>query len=72
MKNYWLGTAKKKRMLTSIDDVGMEVWSKDGTLGDFLSGLNKEQKSFIMSMNMADFICEINEDRFIIELIHTN
>jgi hypothetical protein len=68
MNNHWLSSVKKKKLLRAIDDVGMEVWSSDGTLEDLLKSLNREQRSFLLSMQLADFSCEINDETFRIEL----
>lgn len=68
MNNHWLSSVKKKKIFKAIDDIGMEVWSSDGTLEDFLYGLTREQKNFILSMQLADFSCEINDETFRIEL----
>lgn len=46
----------------------MEVWSNDGTFGDFIDKLSKEQKSFLMSLDFSDFVCDINQDIISIEL----
>ena len=69
MNNHWLSHVKKKKMLKAIDDIGMEVWSSDGTFGEFLRSLNKEQKSFLLSMHLSDFSCEVDEDAFRMELL---
>jgi hypothetical protein len=69
MNNHWLSSVKKKKLFKSIDDLGMEVWSNDGTLGEFLKSLNKEQRNFFFSLMMADFSCELNDETFRIELV---
>lgn len=46
----------------------MEVWSNDGTFGDFFDKLTKEQKDFLMSLDLSDFVCDINRDVINIEL----
>jgi hypothetical protein len=68
MNNHWLSSGRKKKLFKSVDDVGMEVWSSDGTFEDFIKGLTREQKNFLFSMQLADFSCEINEETFRIEL----
>jgi len=68
MNNHWLSTVKKKKMFSSIDDVGMEVWSSDGNLGELLKSLSKQQRDFILSLQLSDFSCDINEETFRIEL----
>ena len=55
-------------MFSSIDDVGMEVWSSDGNLGELLKSLSKQQRDFILSLQLSDFSCDINEETFRIEL----
>ncbi len=69
MKNHWLGTAKKKRIVNKIDDAGLEVWSEDGTFGDFFKRLTKQEKDFLMHLNLSDFVCEIDDNKFIFELV---
>lgn len=68
MNNYWLSSIKKKKLIRSIDDLGMEVWSEDGTLGDFLSMLSKNEKNFFLSLSLADFVCDKDEETFRLEL----
>lgn len=68
MKNHWLSSVRKKRLFRTIDDVGMEIWSEDGTFGDFLSSLSKEQKIFFSSLLLSDFSCEFDDETFRIEL----
>jgi len=68
MNNHWLIKSKRKKFLNDIDDIGMEVWSNDGTFGDFIDKLSKEQKSFLMSLDFSDFVCDINQDIISIEL----
>jgi len=68
MKNHWLSSVKKKKLFRAVDDAGMEVWSSDGTLGELLKSLNREQLNFFLSLQLADFSCEIDDETFRIEL----
>lgn len=68
MNNHWLTKSKRKKILNDIDDIGMEVWSNDGTFGDFFDKLTKEQKDFLMSLDFSDFVCDINRDVINIEI----
>lgn len=68
MNNHWLAKSKIKKLLNDIDDIGTEVWSNDGSLKDFFDKLTKEQKDFFMSLDLSDFICDINQDLISIEL----
>jgi len=68
MNNHWLSTVKKKKMFRAIDDVGMEVWSSDGTFGELLKSLSKQQREFILLLQLSDFSCDLNEETFRIEL----
>lgn len=68
MNNHWLTKSKRKKILNDIDDIGMEIWSNDGTFGDFFDKLTKEQKDFLMSLDLSDFVCDINRDVINIEL----
>ena len=69
MNNPWLDLAKRKKMFKQIDELAMEVWSEEGTLGDLLSVLNNEQMDFFMSMSLCDFVAETDEFKFGIEII---
>jgi len=71
MNNHWLTKSKRKKILNDIDDIGMEVWSNDGTFVDFFDKLTKEQKDFLMSLDFSDFVCDINRDVINIELTHS-
>lgn len=70
MINHWLIKSKRKKLLNDIDDVGMEIWSNDGTFGDFFDRLTKEQKNFLMSLSLSDFVCDMNQDIISFELTH--
>ena len=70
MINHWLIKSKRKILLNDIDDIGMEVWSNDGTFEDFFQKLTKEQKDFLMSLNLSDFVCDFNRDVITLELTH--
>lgn len=56
--NHWLSCAKKKQLFKEIDEIGLEVWSEDGTLGEFFSSLNLEQTDFFMNMLIRDFMSD--------------
>lgn len=72
MINHWLNKSKRKKTLSDIDDIGVEVWSDDGTFGDFFDKLTKEQKDFLMSLSLVDFVCDVNQDTITFELVHPN
>jgi hypothetical protein len=72
MKNHWLGSAKKKKILSKIDDIAMEVWSEDGTFGDLYIQLSREQKNFLMSMVLSDFVFVPGEEKIYLELVVAN
>lgn len=72
MNNHWLSSIKKKKLFRSIDDIGMEVWSEDGTLGDFLSMLSSNEKKFFLSLNLSDFVLDKDDETFRLELTPTN
>ena len=67
--NHWLKSAKKKKMFQEIDAIGLEIWGEDGTLGDLLDSLNKEQMDFFLNMLVRDFMADSNEVSFGIDLI---
>jgi hypothetical protein len=72
MINHWLSKSKRKKILSDIDDIGMDVWGDDGTFGDFFNNLSQEQKDFLMSLSLSDFVCDINRDKVIFELESPN
>ena len=69
LKNHWLDIAEKKKLFKAIDELGIETWSEDGTLGDLLAVLSDEQTEFLMEMKIRDFFADANEYAFGIELI---
>lgn len=69
MNNYWLAAVEKKKIIKSIDDLGMEVWSEDGTFGDFVSSLSKDEKKMLCSFMLSDFSCDHDEGVFRLELL---
>lgn len=68
MNNHWLSSGKKKKFLRDVDDVGIEVWSDDGTFDDFMRALTRDQRRLLSSMQLSDFSCDINQETFRIEL----
>lgn len=64
MNNHWLALGKKKRMFKEIDEIAMEVWSEDGTLGDLIALLNDEQVDYLMGMMLSDFVAHQDEFKF--------
>lgn len=68
MNNHWLQLLKKKKMFKEIDEIAMEVWSEDGTLGDLFACLSDEQTDYLMSMMISDFVAEADEFKFGMEI----
>lgn len=68
VNNHWLSSVKKKRFFRAVDDIGMEVWSSDGTFGEFLKLLSREQRDILFAMQLADFSCEMKDETLRIEL----
>lgn len=69
LKNHWLDIVEKKKLHKEIDEVGLEVWSEDGTLGDLISSLTDLQVEFLMAMKIRDFFADADDYAFGIELI---
>lgn len=69
MNNHWLDCAKKKQLYKEIDEIGMEIWSEDGTLADLIAALNDEQTDFLMSLKIRDFVGDVDEMSFGLEVI---
>lgn len=69
MKNHWLDATKKKTVFKEIDEIAMDVWSSDGTLGDLFAQLNDEQTDFLMNMMLKDIAGDADEFSFGIEVI---
>jgi hypothetical protein len=62
MNNHWLNEAKYKRLFAEIDDKAMEAWSEDGTMADFINGLNDEQMAAFLAMKISD--CAADSDTY--------
>lgn len=69
MKNFWLDTAKKRKMFKEIDEIAMDVWSNDGTLGDFIAALSDEQMAFLMEFRLGDLSADADELTFGFEFV---
>jgi hypothetical protein len=69
VSNHWLKCAKKKQLFKEIDEIGLEVWGEDGTLGDLFASLNDEQTDFLMNMLVRDFMADPDDMSFGVELI---
>lgn len=55
MQNVWLQSAHTKQLMKEIDEIAMDVWSQDGTLGDLLSVLTDEHTDLLFSLKIKDF-----------------
>lgn len=64
MNNHWLDQIRKKKMFKEIDEIAMEVWSEDGTLGDLIALLNDEQTDYLMGMMLSDFAADVDDFKF--------
>lgn len=60
MQNHWLNSAKVKQLFKEIDELAMDTWGVDGTLGDFFSMLNDEQSDLLFSMKIKSFDSDLN------------
>ncbi len=59
----------KKKLFKEVDELGLEVWDADGTLGDFINSLDSDQTDFFMNLLLRDFVSDSNEMSFGIELV---
>jgi hypothetical protein len=69
MQNHWLGTAQSRQLMKEIDDVALDIWSQDGTLGDLFSALNDDHTDLLFSMKIKDFASDPNDMSCGIELV---
>jgi hypothetical protein len=58
MQNHWLSNARGKQLLKEIDEIAMDTWGDDGTLGDFFASLSDEQTDLLFEMKIKDFVCD--------------
>lgn len=68
MNNHWLALARKKKMFKEIDEIAMEVWGEDGTLGDLFAALSDEQTDYLMGMMISDLAADDDEFKFGLEI----
>jgi len=61
MQNPWLANAEAKRMFKEIDEIAMDVWSRDGTMNDFFASLDDDQTDLLFSMKIKDFVSDPND-----------
>lgn len=55
MQNPWLISSASRQMFQEIDEVAMDVWSDDGTLGDLLASLTDDQTDLLFSLKIKNF-----------------
>ena len=68
MQNHWLQSAHAKQLLKEIDDIAMETWSQDGTLGDFFAALTDDHTDLLFSMKIKTFSSDPDNGSCEIEL----
>ena len=56
-------------MFKEIDEIALDVWSEDGTLGDLIAALSDEQTNYLMSMMISDFATEPDDFKFGLEIM---
>ena len=69
MQNHWLGTAQSRQLMKEIDDVALDIWSQDGTLGDLFAALTDDHTDLLFAMKIKDFTSDQNNVTCGIELI---
>lgn len=67
--NFWLGLKMKQDLHEQVDEIAMDVWGSDGTLGDLFALLNDEQTQFLADMKLKEFESETDDLSFIFEVI---
>jgi hypothetical protein len=55
--------------MKEIDEIAMDIWSQDGTLGDLFSALNDDHTDLLFSMKIKDFASDPNDMSCGIELV---
>lgn len=69
MQNVWLQSAAAKQLMKEIDEIAMDIWSQDGTLGDLFSALNDDHTDLLFAMKIKDFSGDPQNISCIIDLI---
>jgi hypothetical protein len=67
--NFWLGLKMKQDLHEQVDEIAMDVWGSDGTLGDLFALLNDEQTQFLFDMKLKEFESETDDLSFAFEVI---
>lgn len=67
--NFWLGLKMKQDLHEQVDEIAMDVWGSDGTLGDLFALLNDEQTQFLFDMKLKEFESETDDLSFTFEVI---
>lgn len=53
-----------KKNYEEIEELAMDVWAADGTLGDLFAVLTDEQAEFLYNMKITDFMADDDELAF--------
>lgn len=67
--NFWLDLKMKKILHEQVDEIAMDVWGSDGTLGDLLALLNDDQTQFLFDMKLKEFEADQDNLSFNFEFI---
>lgn len=67
--NFWLDLKMKKVLHEQVDEIAMDVWGSDGTLGDLLALLNDDQTQFLFDMKLKEFEADQDNLSFNFEFI---
>ena len=68
MQNHWLNSAHTKQLMKEIDEIAMDVWSQDGTLGDLFATLTDDHTDLLFAMKLKDVSTDPNSIACSIEL----
>lgn len=58
-----------KELHEEIEELAMDVWGADGTLGDLVAGLSNEQIKFLLDMKIAEVMSNPVDFSFAFEVI---
>ena len=64
MSNFWIKKRMSKKNYEEIEELAMDVWAADGTLGDLFAVLTDEQSEFLYNMKITDFMADDDELAF--------
>lgn len=60
--NFWLNKKMKRDLHKQIEELALDVWAEDGTLGELLSVLDDAQIQFLYNMKLKNFESDDEEE----------